>query len=55
MTTLVTLENAGKTYGSGQVAVHALRNVSLSIAPGEFTVFSGPWHFLPFFRAFAAV
>jgi putative ABC transport system ATP-binding protein len=31
-----------KTYGSGPSQVHALKGVSLSIEPGEFTVFCGP-------------
>jgi putative ABC transport system ATP-binding protein len=36
------LREVTKTYGSGPSQVHALRGVSLSIEPGEFTVFCGP-------------
>ena len=31
-----------KTYGSGESAVHALREVDLDVAPGEFMVLLGP-------------
>jgi putative ABC transport system ATP-binding protein len=36
------LRNVSKSYGTGPARVDALRDVSLSIAPGEFTVFKGP-------------
>ncbi|MBM3147549.1 MAG: ATP-binding cassette domain-containing protein, partial [Actinobacteria bacterium] len=32
----------GKTYGSGDVAVHALHDADLSIERGSFVVFLGP-------------
>ncbi len=38
----VRLEGMTKTYGAGEVAVHALRDVDLEIAPGEFVVVLGP-------------
>ena len=34
--------NVGKSYGSGAARVDALKNVSLTIERGEFTVFNGP-------------
>ncbi len=40
--TICQLKGVSKTYGSGETAVHALRDVSLSIEPGEFTAFVGP-------------
>jgi len=39
---IVQVVGAWKTYGQGAAEVHALRGVSISIAPGEFTVISGP-------------
>jgi putative ABC transport system ATP-binding protein len=39
---LVELTSVTKTYGSGEVAVDALKGVTVNIEPGEFTVFSGP-------------
>ena len=36
------LDSVTKTYGHGELAVHALSDISLSIDTGEFTVFSGP-------------
>jgi len=40
--TICEIHNVTKTYGSGPTRVDALKNVSLSIEPGEFTVFCGP-------------
>ncbi len=42
MSAICQLENASKIYGSGPTEVRALDNVSVTIQPGEFTVFSGP-------------
>ncbi len=39
---LVELVGAAKTYGSGELAVHALKPTSLSIATGELIVMLGP-------------
>jgi putative ABC transport system ATP-binding protein len=36
------LREVSKTYGTGPARVEALRAVTLSIEPGEFTVFKGP-------------
>jgi putative ABC transport system ATP-binding protein len=36
------LENVEKTYGSGEVAVHALKGISLDIRAGQFVVVLGP-------------
>ena len=36
------VHNVKKSYGTGPAKVDALRGVSLSIQPGEFTVFGGP-------------
>ena len=38
----VALRGATKTYGVGEVAVHALRSVDLEIQPEEFVVLLGP-------------
>jgi putative ABC transport system ATP-binding protein len=38
---LVRLEDVTKTYDMGDAAVHALRGVSLGVAPGEFTAIMG--------------
>ena len=42
MSTIVSCRNLEKTYGHGEVQVHALRDVSLDIAAGEFTALAGP-------------
>jgi putative ABC transport system ATP-binding protein len=39
---LVTLDGAAKTYGSGELAVHALRPTALAIPAGQFVVLLGP-------------
>ena len=36
------LVEVSKVYGKGEVAVHALREVTLDISPGSFVVFLGP-------------
>jgi putative ABC transport system ATP-binding protein len=36
------VRNVTKTYGAGATKVDAVKNVSLQIEPGEFTVFCGP-------------
>ncbi|TDB85849.1 ABC transporter ATP-binding protein [Actinomadura sp. KC216] len=38
----VRLRGAGKTYGTGHAAVHALRGVDLEVERGEFVVLLGP-------------
>jgi putative ABC transport system ATP-binding protein len=39
---IIELKDVTKRYGSGGVAVHALRDVELLVAPGEFVVVLGP-------------
>jgi putative ABC transport system ATP-binding protein len=39
---LCEIRDVTKTYGSGPMRVDALRGISLTIEPGEFTVFCGP-------------
>ncbi len=39
---VIRLENVTKTYRSGEVDVHALQDLTLSISKGEFTVLAGP-------------
>ncbi|GEA79839.1 ABC transporter ATP-binding protein [Cellulomonas uda] len=38
---MVLVDHVSRTYGSGDAAVHALRDVSLSISPGELVVLVG--------------
>lgn len=40
--TLIRLRGVSKVYGEGQTAVHALRDVDLDIAQGEFVAIMGP-------------
>ncbi len=39
---IVRLERISRTYAMGRVAVHALRDVSLAVNPGEFVAIVGP-------------
>jgi putative ABC transport system ATP-binding protein len=39
---LIDIEDVSKVYGDGDVAVHALDHVSLTIEPGEFVAVMGP-------------
>ncbi len=39
---LVVMEGAAKTYGTGELAVHALRPATMSIRPGQLIVLLGP-------------
>ena len=39
---LVALDGAAKTYGNGELAVHALRPTALTIPAGQFVVLLGP-------------
>jgi putative ABC transport system ATP-binding protein len=39
---LVDIQDVSKVYGSGDVAVHAVDHVSLTIEPGEFVAVMGP-------------
>ncbi len=41
-TPLLTLNNVGKTYQMGEVAVEVLRGVTLDVIEGEFLVLAGP-------------
>ena len=38
----VTLKKVGKTFGEGELAVHALKDVDLEIKAGGFICLSGP-------------
>ncbi|MBZ5542981.1 MAG: ABC transporter ATP-binding protein [Acidobacteriia bacterium] len=40
--TVVRLDRVGKTYGSGESAVHAVEDVSLELEPGKFFILMGP-------------
>ena len=42
MSTIVKLDNVIKTYGQGNVAVKALKGVSLDLAEGAFAAVAGP-------------
>ncbi len=39
---MIELKNICKTYGEGDAAVHALKNVSLCVSKGEFIAITGP-------------
>ena len=39
---IITLQNVSKTYGEGEIAVHALRGVDLNIEEGDFVAVAGP-------------
>ena len=39
---LLEVQNISKTYGKGETAVHALRNVSFSVPKGEFVARPAP-------------
>jgi putative ABC transport system ATP-binding protein len=42
MKTIIRLENISKTYGTGDIEVHALQDVNLVIEPGEYCAIMGP-------------
>ena len=42
MTAVLELRSAGRLHGAGQTAVHALRDVDLSVAAGELVAVMGP-------------
>ena len=42
MKTVIETKNIFKTFGEGELAVHALDNVSINISKGEFTALVGP-------------
>lgn len=42
MTVVLSVEGLNKVYGSGETAVHAVRNVSFQTKPGEFIAIVGP-------------
>lgn len=39
---IIELKNVSKTYGQGEIAVHALRDVSLTLKSGDFVAVAGP-------------
>ncbi|MEE2904115.1 MAG: ABC transporter ATP-binding protein [Myxococcota bacterium] len=39
---IISLQNVSKTYGEGEIAVHALRGVDLTIEQGDFVAVAGP-------------
>jgi len=39
---IVTCRGVGKKFGSGELAVHALRDIDLDILPGDFATLAGP-------------
>ena len=41
-TTAVRLDRVGKTYGTGEFAVHAVEDVSLELEPGKLYILMGP-------------
>ena len=42
MQSIVKMENVCKDYQQGDVTVHALRDVTMTLVPGEFTAMAGP-------------
>ena len=42
MEPIVTCRGLSKTFGKGELAVHALRNIDLDIMPGDFATLAGP-------------
>lgn len=42
MDPIVSCRGLSKTFGKGELAVHALRNVDLDILPGDFATLAGP-------------
>ena len=42
MHSIVKMENVSKDYKQGDVIVHALREVTMNLEPGEFTAMAGP-------------